>query len=217
MSNLPPINPYDPAIASAPDVPIGGPMSGFTKFLLIVFIIFGVLGVSGGLWAIAQSAINLAINAGSVDDSASHGEADSGTPTPFKLSKTTELTLLGFNVLSFIASIVMLVGGAIGLKQKRLGLDLVRWCSLYWIIHKVIETATLYSMSTEMFEGFRSSFMAEIEKQQEAPEVDFNAILNGIFVGMMVFMAVYTLAIMLFYLISFLHTSKASVRAKFPH
>jgi len=216
MSNIPPINPYDPTIASAPDVPTGGPMSGFTKFLFIVFIIFGILGVSGGLWAIAQSAISLAVSASS-NDAASHGEAESGTAAPFKLSKTTELTLLGFNVLSFIASIVMLVGGAIGLKQKRLGLDLVRWCSLYWIVHKLIETAALYSLSTEMFEGFRSSFMAEIEKQQGAPEVDFNAILNGIFAGMIVFMAIYTLAMILFYLVSFLHTSKASVRAKFPH
>lgn len=86
MSQFSPSNPYNAPVASTFDPnATDRTLGGFTKFLLIMFVVFGVLGVAGGCLGLVQTIGALAVTSaatgvgGDADgDAADAGAADAG-------------------------------------------------------------------------------------------------------------------------------------------
>lgn len=76
MSQFSQTNPYNAPVASnAEGTSTDQTLAGFTKFLLIMFIVFGVLGVAGGCFGLLQT-IGAAVITSSVSGSADAGDGE---------------------------------------------------------------------------------------------------------------------------------------------
>ncbi|AMV34108.1 hypothetical protein VN12_18405 [Pirellula sp. SH-Sr6A] len=81
MSQFSPSNPYNAPVASSFDPnATDRTLGGFTKFLLIMFVVFGVLGVAGGCLGLVQTIGALAVTSAAtgVGGDADAGAADAG-------------------------------------------------------------------------------------------------------------------------------------------
>ena len=126
MSNTSPVNPFSPTAAYAPTVDgSDGQMSGFTKAILIIFLVLGILGIFGSLIAVGQLIIGSAVSANAAVPADGDGaQAPNINLNVFPGALAIQIAM---QFVGMILSALMVISGVMGLKHRISGLNLVRW------------------------------------------------------------------------------------------
>ena len=176
------------------------PIKGFVKIVCVFFIVLGALGLLGTLQAIVSMVVVLFM--------------DEKQFNPLKLFLSAMAISIGIAVINCVVSVLEIVGGVLGLKQKRSGANLIRYVSAFMLVFKIAETA-FFSILNYLAIG--PTIEQTIKQMPAQPS-------GGPDVGMMVqfgMFAVIGLTIVIalvmfaFYLSSFLTFSKQKTLAQF--
>lgn len=203
MNYDPNSNPYSPSGYSIEPVALAKvPLRGYAKVACIFFIILGALGLLQLMAAIAQLAVaSLMPQEGGLD--------------PNSLFPGAMAVGIVFIVLNGAVSIAELLGGILGLKQKLRGANLIRFTSAFMVFLKLVETAYGVVVGFMMIEPMKQQLNDQMQNQPEQPGVDIGAFIEiGIYVGIS-FAVVMGLAMLAFYLFTFLFFSKQTTLAQF--
>ena len=199
-------NPYTPtAVPDSVQGGVKGPLKGFAKVVCIFFIILGALGLLQAMQAAVGLTIMLAM------ESSPEQKAING----MNLFPGQMVITILFALINFAASICLLVGGVMGLKQKMTGAKLIRFTSAFMVVFKIAETvygviAGLWTMG-----AVKEQVIKQMRADPNAPQIDMGAILDiGMYIGL-AFVVVMGLAMMLFYLFAFLNFSKQQTLSQF--
>jgi len=194
-------NPYSTiATADQSDSDRRQPIKGFVKVVCIFFIVLGSLGLLGTLQVIVSMVVMLFM--------------DGNQFNPLTLFPSAMAISIGIAVINCVVSVLEIVGGVLGLKQKRSGANLIRFVSVFMLVFKIAETA-FFSILNYLAIG---PTIEQATKQMPAQPT------GGPDVGMMVqfgMFAVIGLTIVIalvmfaFYLSSFLTFSKQKTLSQF--
>ena len=177
-----------------------GPLKGFVKVVCIFFIVLGVLGLLQTLQSIAGMVFILSM--------------DEKQFNPLKIFPGAMALAILVGFINFVVSVCQIAGGVLGLKQKRLGADLIRYVAGFMMVFKVIETA--YSC----FLNYLSIGPAVEQTMKQMPPQAANAPDFGMFIEIGMYIAI-GLAILMgltmffFYLFAFLSFSKKETLSRF--
>ena len=194
-------NPYTPI--STPDQSRPGgkmPLKGFVKVVCIFFIVLGALGLLQTLQTIVGMAMVLSM--------------DEKQFNPMNIFPGAMVVTILIGLVNLAVSICEIAGGVMGLQQKRLGANLIRFTSAFMLIFKVAETA--YGCMV----GFLSIGPTKEQMTKQMPPQPANAPDMGMFIeiGMYVglaFAVLFGLVMFFFYLFSFLSFSKQETLSQF--
>ena len=214
MSNTSPVNPFSPSTAYSPTVDVSsGQMSGFTKALLIIFLVLGILGIFGSLIAIAQLVVGPALSANMAAPADGDGaQAPNLNLNVFPGALAIQIAL---QIVAILLSTLMVISGIMGLKLRLSGLNLVRWTTVGLIVYKVVEQVLGVVITFAMFDQVKAQALEQMNKAPNQPEVDMGQIMDiFLYVGL-AFGILWTLGMIILYLVIFLHAGKPAVRAKF--
>lgn len=187
-------NPNQPETLSKPQI------KGFAKFACILFIVLGALGLLGTLQAVASFAFVLMM--------------DGKQFNPLTLFPGAMALSIGFAVINFVVSVLEIVGGILGLKQKRSGANLIRFVAGFMLVLKVAETAFSSILQYLAIGPTIEQTMKNMPPQQ-ANGPDVGMIMQWMIfagIGFTIFIA---LAMFIFYLFSFLTFSKQETLSQF--
>ena len=195
-------NPYQP-LGEQGDSPQGtSPIQGFVKVVCIFFIVLGALGLLQTLQAIAGLVLSLANSA--------NGGATSFNPFP-----GAQIIVFLIAAINFFVSIGEIVGGVMGLQQKRLGALLIRGISAFMLIFKIAETAFKVAFTYLSMDAIKTQVLKDMPKQPNAPDIDMGSILEIIlfvWIGLLVAFGVF---MFLFYLFTFLTFNRQKTLSQF--
>jgi hypothetical protein len=184
-------------------------MSGFTKALLIIFLVLGILGIFGSLIAIAQLVVGSAVSA----NMAAPADGDGGQAPNLNLNVFPGALAIqiALQIVAILLSTLMVISGIMGLKHRLSGLNLVRWTTVGLIVYKVVEQVLGVIITFAMFDQVKAQALEQMNKAPNQPEVDMDIFLYaGLAFGIL-----WTLGMIILYLVIFLHAGKPAVRAKF--
>jgi hypothetical protein len=201
MSIDSPTNPYQPT--EIPEsAPHTLPLHGYSKFVCIIFIILGALG----LMTTMQSAIGFAYLL------LAQPEGGMGIKPPFPGAIFVSMFIAFIN---FIVSVVEILGGVQGLKQRRIGAKLMRGVSAFMMVFKLIETGFGAVYSYMSVDAIVAQATKDIANQPNKPPFDMEQFMQiAIFIGIGLTLA-FGLAMFAFYLFNFLHLRKDRTLAQF--
>lgn len=221
MSDLPTTNAYAPSASAFAQDQLNMQIGGFTKFILIVFIVFGALGTFGGCIGVVQTVIGI-VFAGAMDAAAAAPEA-----TPAEIAVQDAIKVLGNpypgamfvaltqQIVMLLASVAMGIGGIMGMQGKRIGLSTVRWTSAFMVLYKCLETAYAVGVISMVFSTIKSLVIDRLKEMPEQPEFDVGQAADIMLYVVLAMVVLWGLFLIALYSISYLHTSKANVQAKF--
>lgn len=221
MSDIPTTNAYAPSASAFAQDQLNNQMSGFTKFILIVFIVFGALGTFGGCIGTIQTVVGMvfasAMDAAAADPGATPAEIATqdaikvlSNPYPGAMFVT-----LAQQIVMLLASVAMGAGGILGMQGKRIGLSTVRWTSAFMVLYKCLETAYAVAVISMVFSTVKSLVIDRLKDAPEQPEFDIGQAADIFLYVVLTAIVLWGLFLILFYSICFFHTSKANVQAKF--
>ena len=194
-------NPYTPTLADdRGHVGIQGPLKGFVKVVCIFFIVLGALGLLQTLQFIAGMVFILSM--------------DEKQFNPMKIFPGAMALAILVGFINFVVSVCEIAGGVLGLKQKRLGANLIRCVSGFMLIFKILETA--YGCIVNYF-----SIGPTIEQtMKQMPAQPANAPDFGLFIEIGMYIAIgiailMGLTMFFFYLFAFLSFSKKETLSQF--
>lgn len=198
----PNFNPYQP-VSGQDDLPQGPRrIQGFVKVVCIFFIVLGALGLLNTLQTIAGLAISMATSA--------NGEAAPMNPFP-----GAQVIGLLIATLSFFVSVGEIVGGVMGLQQKRLGALLIRGISAFMLVFKIAETAFSAVYIYLNMDAVKAQVLKDMPKQPNGPDIDMGFFLEiGLFVGIGLSIA-FGVLMFLFYLFAFLRFNQQKTLSQF--
>lgn len=194
-------NPYS-SIASRdqPDSESQQPIKGFVKIVCIFFIVLGALGLLGTLQAIASMVFVLFM--------------DGKQFNPLTLFPGAMAINIGIAVINCIVSILEIMGGVLGLRQKKAGASLIRFVSGFMLVFKVAETAFAVILNyLSIGPTIEQSIQQMPPQQADGPDM-------GMIVQIMMFAIIgltvlFALVMFAFYLFSFLTFSKQKTLSQF--
>lgn len=194
-------NPYTPTLADdRGHVGIQGPLKGFVKVVCIFFIVLGALGLLQTLQFIAGMVFILSM--------------DEKQFNPMKIFPGAMALAILVGFINFVVSVCEIAGGVLGLKQKRLGANLIRCVSGFMLIFKILETS--YGCIVNYF-----SIGPTIEQtMKQMPAQPANAPDFGLFIEIGMYIAIgiailMGLTMFFFYLFAFLSFSKKETLSQF--
>lgn len=187
-------NPNQPEILSKPQI------KGFVKIACILFIVLGALGLLGTLQAVAGMAFVLMM--------------DGKQFNPMTLFPGAMALTIGFAVINFVVSVLEIAGGILGLKQKRLGANLIRFIAGFMLVLKVAETA-FSSILQYLSIGPTIEQSIKNMPPQQANGPDVGMIMQGTMFAVIGFTIFFALVMFVFYLFSFLTFSKRETLSQF--
>ncbi|MFY8201876.1 MAG: hypothetical protein ACOVLE_14465 [Pirellula staleyi] len=195
-------DPYQP-VSGQDDLPLGPrPIQGFVKVVCIFFIVLGALGLLQTLQTLAGLAISMA-------NSANGGPA---TINPFAGAQVIALLIATLN---FFVSVGEIIGGVMGLQQKRLGALLIRGISAFMLVFKIVETAFTAVFTYLSMDAVKAQVMKDMQKQPNGPDIDMGSFLEiGLFVGIGLSIG-FGVLMFLFYLFSFLTFNRQKTLSQF--
>ena len=198
----PNFNPYQP-VSGQDDLPQGPRrIQGFVTDVCIFFIVLGALGLLNTLQTIAGLAISMA-------NSANGGPA---TMNPFAGAQVLVFLIAALN---FFVSIGEIIGGIMGLQQKRLGALLIRGISAFMLIFKIAETAFAVVFTYLNMDAIKAQVLKDMPKQPNGPDIDMGFFLEiGLFVGIGLSIA-FGVLMFLFYLFAFLRFNQQKTLSQF--
>ncbi len=118
-------------------------------------------------------------------------------------------------IVSTIVSVLMLIGGILGLGGKLSGLNLVRWTSAFMVFYKLLETAVGALIAVKMMGTMKEQMRAGMKELPPDTPLDPDAFFDVMLYIGVGFGIVWGLALAIFYLVTYFHTSKESVRVNF--
>jgi len=122
---------------------------------------------------------------------------------------------IALQIVAILLSTLMVISGAMGLKQRLSGLNLVRWTTAGLMVYKVVEQVLGVIITFAMFDQVKAQALEQMNKAPNQPEVDMGQIMDiFLYVGL-AFGIMWTLGMIILYLVIFLHAGKPAVRAKF--
>ena len=194
-------NPYTPI--STPDQSRPGgklPLRGFVKVVCIFFIVLGALGLLQTLQSIVG--IGMVLSAGEEQFN------------PMNIFPGAMLVTILIGLVNFAVSVCEIAGGVMGLQQKRLGANLIRFVSGFMLFFKVAET--VYGCVV----GYLSIGPIKEQTIKQMPAQPANGPDMGMFIeiGMFVGLGIavlFGLIMFIFYLFSFLSFSKQETLSQF--
>ncbi len=206
MSMDPTYNPYAAKFADDLSEPgVKAPLKGFVKVVCIFFIILGALGLLHTLQAIVG--ITMAIFMKSSDDASAMNAMN-----PFPGAMVISIL---FAFINFVVSVCEIMAGVMGLQQKRLGANLIRFTSAFMMVFKVIETVYGCVVGLFSFGQIKEQAMKQMQADPNAPKIDMGFIFDiGLYIGigLVVLMG---LIMFVFYLFAFLSFSKQQTLSQF--
>ncbi len=201
MSMDPAYNPYIPTFAD--DQAHGGSKSllkGFVKVVCIFFIVLGALGLLQTLQTIGGMLFILRM--------------DEKQFNPMKIFPYAMALAIVVGFINFVVSVCQIAGGVLGLKQKRLGANLIRFVSGFMLIFKIAETAYGCVVNYLSIGPAIEQTMKQMP-QQPANAPDFATFIEiGMYIaiGLAILMG---LTMFFFYLFAFLSFSKKETLSQF--
>lgn len=195
-------DPYQP-VSGQDDFPLGPrPIQGMVKVVCIFFIVLGALGLLQTLQTIAGLAFSMANSANGVP----------ATINPFPGAQVISLLIAALN---FFVSVGEIVGGVMGLQQKRLGALLIRGISAFMLVFKIAETAFAAVFTYLGMDAIKAQVLKDMPKQPNGPDIDIGSFLEiGFFVGIGLTIAM-GVFMFLFYLFSFLTFNRQKTLSQF--
>ncbi len=199
-------NPYAPKFADDLSEPgVRTPLKGFVKVVCIFFIILGALGLLHTLQAIVG--ITMAIFMKSSDDSNAMNAMN-----PFPGAMVVSIL---FAFINFVVSVCEIMAGVMGLQQKRLGANLIRFTSAFMMVYKVIETVYGIVVGYMAFGPMKEQMTKQMQADPNAPKIDLGFIFDiGMYIGLG-FVVLTGLVMFIFYLFAFLSFSKQQTMSQF--
>jgi hypothetical protein len=214
MSNTSPVNPFSPSTAYSPTVDgSGGQMSGFTKALLIIFLVLGVLGIFGSLMAVVQLVIGSAVSANMAGPA--DGDAAQVPNVNLNVFPGALAIQIAMQMVAILLSTLMVISAAMGLKHRISGLNLVRWTTAGLIVYKVVEQILGVIITFAMFDQVKTQALEQMNKAPNQPDIDMGQVMDIMLYVGLAFGIFWTLGMIILYLVIFLHAGKPAVRAKF--
>ena len=204
MSMDPTYNPYAPKFADDLGEPgVKAPLKGFVKVVCIFFIILGALGLLQTLQAIVVTTM-----AAFMESSGEANAMNGMNPYPGAMA----VGVL-FAFISFVVSVCEIMAGVMGLQQKRLGANLIRFTSAFMMVFKVIETVYGCVLALFTFGQVKEQTMKQMQADPNSRDMGF--ILDiGLYVGLG-FVVLIGLVMFVFYLFAFLSFSKQQTLSQF--
>lgn len=203
-----PNNPYrfESANPNAFEPTGDGKLKPFTKAVFIIHLIFGALGTIGAIFG-AISILLLPQLLKLIDEP---GVEDQINLNPFPGAYVLMIVMM---IISGVLSIAMLWGGISGLKKKLSGLSLIKGVSAVMILYKMLELP--YNVVVQYF-----SFQVQKQNQQKQLEANPNVPDIGAFLDVVLYVSIgigvlFSIGLMIFYALCYMHLSKADVRANF--
>ena len=198
MNVDPNYNPY--TSFSAPSQPDTIKIKGFVKFVCILFIVLGALGVLGTLQTIGSMALVLFM--------------DEKQFNPMKLFPGAMALSIGFAAINGVVSVLEIVGGVLGLKQKRSGANLIRFVSGLMLVLKVAETAFSTVLNYLSIGPMIEQTMKNLPPQQ-ANGPDMGMVIQAMMFAGIAFAIFVAIVMFVFYFFSFLTFSKQKTLSQF--
>ena len=201
MSMDPTYNPYTPVSIPKPSEQGGKmPLKGFVKVVCIFFVVLGSLGLLQTLQVIVGMLFLLAM--------------DKNQFNPMTLFPGAMAIAIFIGFVNFGVSSCELAGGVMGLMQKRLGADLIRYVAGFMMVFKVIETAYGCVVNYLSIGPVVEQMTKQMPPQPaNAPDVSFIMEI-AMYVGIG-FAILFGLVMFVFYLFSFLTFSKKETQSQF--
>ncbi len=194
-------NPYTPI--STPDQSMPGgkmPLKGFVKVICIFFIVLGALGLLQTLQSIVGIAMVLS--------------ADEKQFNPMNIFPGAMLITILIGLVNFAVSVCEIAGGVMGLQQKRLGANLIRFVSGFMLIFKVAETAYGCVVGYLSIGPIKEQTIKQMPAQP-ANGPDMGMIIDiGMYIGLGI-AVLFGLVMFFFYLFSFLSFGKQETLSQF--
>ncbi len=194
-------NPYTPV--STPDQSrLGGkmPLKGFVKVVCIFFIVLGALGLLQALQTMVGMAMVLSM-----------GEKQFN---PMNIFPGAMVFTILIGLVNFAVSACEIAGGVMGLQQKKLGANLIRFISAFMLVFKVAETAYGCVVGYLSIGPTKEQTMKQMPPQSaDAPDMGM-FIEIGMYVGLGL-AVLFGLVMFFFYLFSFLSFSKQETLSQF--
>lgn len=203
MSMEPSVNPYMPTRLDDQEFQSSKvPLRGFVKVVCIFFIVLGVLG----LLQFIQFIFGMLFNLGMAANDENGFNAMNLFPGALALG-------ILFGIINAVVSVGEIIGGIMGLQQKRLGANLIRFISGFMILFKIIETA-YGCVATYLMKGpLKEQTIKQMQQQPDAPDMSqFFDIMIFIGIG---FAILFGLIMFVFYLFAFLSFSKQQTLSQF--
>ncbi len=206
MSSDSTFNPYTPSYSAEPGSNAAkGPLKGFVKVACIFFIILGALGLLQTMQSILGIAMTLFM------ESTPEQQAMNG----MNAFPGAMIATILFAFVNFAASICLLIGGVMGLKQKRIGAQLIRFTSGFMVVFKIVETIYGVVAASFLLGPMKEQVTKQMQADPNAPQIDIGMFVEiGVYVGM-AFVVLMGLAMLLFYLFTFLKFSKQQTLSQF--
>ena len=198
MNVDPNYNPY--TSFSTPSQPDTVKIKGFVKFVCILFIVLGALGVLGTLQTIGSMALVLFM--------------DEKQFNPMKLFPGAMALSIGFAAINGVVSVLEIVGGVLGLKQKRSGANLIRFVSGLMLVLKVAETAFSTVLNYLSIGPMIEQTMKNLPPQQ-ANGPDMGMVIQAMMFAGIAFAIFVAIVMFVFYFFSFLTFSKQKTLSQF--
>jgi hypothetical protein len=199
-------NPYTPSYSAEPNTAVAkGPLKGFAKVACIFFIILGALGLLQTMQSI------LGISMALLMESTPEQQAMNG----LNAFPGAMIATILFAFINFAVSVCLLIGGITGLKQKMLGAKLIRFTSGFMVVFKVVETVYGVVAASFMMGPIKEQVTQQMQADPNGPKIDMGSFIEiGMYVGM-AFVVLMGLAMLLFYLFTFLKFSKQQTLSQF--
>ena len=180
---------------------VGKPqIKGFVKIVCILFIVLGALGLVGTLQAIVSMVLVLFM--------------DEKQFNPMKLFPGAMEMSIGFAAINCVVSVLEIVGGVLGLKQKRSGANLIRFISGFMLVLKVAETVFVSILNYLAIGPTIEQTMKNLPPQQ-ANGPDMGMVLQAVMFAGIAFAIFIAIVMFVFYLSSFLTFSKQKTLSQF--
>jgi hypothetical protein len=194
-------NPYTSFPTPSQPETVGTPqIKGFVKIVCILFIVLGALGLLGTLQAVASMAFVLLM--------------DEKQFNPMKLFPGAMAMSIGFAAINGVVSVLEIVGGVFGLKQKRSGANLIRFISGFMLVLKVVETAFTAILNYLAIGPTIEQTMKNLPPQQ-ANGPDMGMVIQAMMMAGIAFAIFIAMVMFVFYLSSFLTFSKQKTLSQF--
>ncbi|MCY2983294.1 MAG: hypothetical protein NTY15_06595 [Planctomycetota bacterium] len=194
-------NPYTSSSTPSQPETAGKPqIKGFVKIVCILFIVLGALGLLGTLQAIASLVLVLFM--------------DEKQFNPMKLFPGAMAVSIGVAAINGVVSVLEIVGGILGLKQKRAGANLIRFISGFMLVLKVAETTFVAILNYLAIGPTIEQTMKNLPPQQ-ANGPDMGMVIQGMMFAGIAFAIFIAIVMFVFYLFSFLTFSKQKTLSQF--
>lgn len=183
-----------------------GKIKPFTKAVFIIHLIFGALGAIGSLGNALSIMLRSQIEKMMV-------EIDPNQKLDLNPFPGAFLALVSLTIVSGVLSIAMVWGGIAGLNRKLLGVTLIKISSIVLIFYKLFEMPYNTAMTYFSFPEFKRKMIESMAK--EADGVDIGFVLDVCLYVSIGFGVLISIGLMIFYVLCYMHLSKAEVRANF--